>query len=683
MTHLDQLESESIYILREAFCRIERLGMLWSCGKDSNVLVWLAKKAFLGHVPFPVVTIDTGKKMPEIYEFRDRYTKEWQLDLVVGACPPVEEIDPTLPPAARSAARKTAGLKLLIAKHDFRGLISGTRGDEEGTRAKEPRRNFGDQPPEFWDQFNSDLPPGAHLRVHPLLHWTEADVWRYIRQENIPVVDLYFAKNGKRFRTLGDKDLTFTVDSDAATFDEIVAEIESTRVPERSGEDLCARADKRADMINWFAGPTLIEALDAIAASSLPADLPLRMVIQDVYKFDERRIIAGRIESGQLRTGDMLLFSPGSRRALVATIESWKAPSPRQATAGQSVGVTLAEDVFVERGQVASHEQNAPKLTNVFHANIFWLGHTRLTEGEGYRMRIGAREVPAIVERVEKVADVTSLASAKGEHVERNGVAEVVIRTRGVLPVDDFALNQKLGRFVLIDGYEIVGGGIIDARAYPDQRESFAPRSENIGRVEHRVSSEQRVAAFGHRGGILWMTGLSAAGKSTLAAELERALFLKGYQVFLLDGDNIRHGLSADLGFSPQDRAENIRRVGEVASLFAEAGMIVISAFISPYRADRDRIRTQHPEIFHEVYINAPLEVCERRDPKGLYRKARAGEVKEFTGISSPYEPPLAPELALETDRKSVEECVAILAAYVNRHFRAVTSSAPIRRRSS
>ena len=200
---------------------------------------------------------------------------------------------------------------------------------------------------------------------------------------------------------------------------------------------------------------------------------------------------------------------------------------------------------------------------------------------------------------------------------------------------------------------------------------TMQPKSSHLGTVEHRVGEDDRTRRNGHRGGILWFTGLSGAGKSTLAVELERALFLKGVQATLLDGDNVRKGLSADLGFSPEDRAENIRRIGEVAALFAEAGMIVITAFISPYRGDRDRIRASHPGYFHEVYINAPLEVCEARDVKGLYRKARAGEIKEFTGISAPYEPPLRPELEISTARSGVEECVARLASYVERTFRA------------
>jgi sulfate adenylyltransferase subunit 2 len=244
MNHLDRLESQSVYILREAFNRIDKLAMLWSLGKDSNVMVWLAKKAFLGHVPFPVMHIDTGRKFPEMYAFRDRYAKEWNLNLITGDCPPVEDVDQTLPPAARSAARKTLGLKIAIEAHGFNGIIAGIRRDEEAVRAKErvfsPRGSSGewdfrDQPPEFWDYFNTDLPPGTHLRVHPLLHWTEIDIWRYIEREDIPVVDLYFAKNGKRYRSLGDQDITSPVPSAASTIGEIIAELEATKTPERAG----------------------------------------------------------------------------------------------------------------------------------------------------------------------------------------------------------------------------------------------------------------------------------------------------------------------------------------------------------------------------------------------------------------------------------------------------------------
>ena len=244
MQHLDELEAQSVFILREAYNRIDPLFMLWSLGKDSNVMLWLARKAFLGHVPFPAVHVDTGKKFPEMYAFRDRFAKEWGLNLIVRDCPPVEEIDPSLPPAARSAARKTVGLRRVLDEFQFKGIIAGIRRDEQATRAKErvfsPRAeggawNFRDQPPEFWDHFKSDLPEGAHMRIHPLLSWTELDIWRYIAREQIPIVDLYYARNGKRYRSLGDQDITSPIESDAASLDEIIAELTHTKTSERAG----------------------------------------------------------------------------------------------------------------------------------------------------------------------------------------------------------------------------------------------------------------------------------------------------------------------------------------------------------------------------------------------------------------------------------------------------------------
>ena len=252
MDHLDALESQSVYILREAFNKLDPLGLLWSLGKDSNVMVWLCRKAFFGRVPFPALFCDTGKKFPEMYAFRDRYAREWGLDLRQEPCPPVEEMDPTLPPAARSSARKTYALKALVQRMNLKAVIAGIRRDEDATRAKEryfsPRGenaewDVREQPPELWDQFKTDFAPGTHIRVHPLLHWTELDVWRYIRREGIPVVDLYFAKGGRRYRSLGDQDITHPMASSAATLDEIIAELEATRAPERAGRAMDHEAE--------------------------------------------------------------------------------------------------------------------------------------------------------------------------------------------------------------------------------------------------------------------------------------------------------------------------------------------------------------------------------------------------------------------------------------------------------
>jgi sulfate adenylyltransferase subunit 2 len=243
---LDVLESQSVFILREAYNRIDRLAMLWSIGKDSNVMVWLAKKAFFGHVPFPVIHIDTSYKLPEMIAFRDRMAKEWGLDLIVGQNRAALDagMNHTLGRIACCSALKTEGLKATIAARGFTGVIAGIRRDEEGTRAKErvfsPRSesaswDFRDQPPEFWDQYKTEFPPGTSMRIHPLLHWTELDIWRYIERESIPVVDLYFARNGRRYRSLGCAPCTAPIASEATTVAEIIAELAGTTTAERAG----------------------------------------------------------------------------------------------------------------------------------------------------------------------------------------------------------------------------------------------------------------------------------------------------------------------------------------------------------------------------------------------------------------------------------------------------------------
>lgn len=241
---LDQLEAASVYILREAFKCTQPLCALWSVGKDSTAMLWLARKAFFGRVPFPVVQLDTEMELPEVYEFRDRIAREWTLDLQVAPCPPESEIETSLPPAARAAARKSEGLKQLLDRDGYRGVLVGIRRDEQATRAKErvfsPRSFAGDwdvrrQPSEFWGHYATSVPAGAHVRVHPLLHWTELDVWRYHRREKLPFVPLYLAKDGMRYRSLGEKNITAPIASNASTLDQVIAELEATRDPERAG----------------------------------------------------------------------------------------------------------------------------------------------------------------------------------------------------------------------------------------------------------------------------------------------------------------------------------------------------------------------------------------------------------------------------------------------------------------
>jgi len=246
-SHLDDLESGSLYVLREALSCLAPICMLWSMGKDSTALLWMARKAFFGKIPFPVVQLDTEMELPEVYEFRDQIAKEWNLDLRVELCPPESSTDPSLAPASRAAARKTEGLKNVLERDQFAGVIVGIRRDEQATRAKErvfsPRSTSGDwdtrrQPAEFWGHYATEIDPGMHVRIHPLLRWTEIDIWRYHQRENIPFVPLYLARDGERYRSLGEKNITRPIKSGAATLDEIIAELENTTAPERAGRTM-------------------------------------------------------------------------------------------------------------------------------------------------------------------------------------------------------------------------------------------------------------------------------------------------------------------------------------------------------------------------------------------------------------------------------------------------------------
>ena len=495
-------------------------------------------------------------------------------------------------------------------------------------------------------------------------------------------------RHGYLLRLLGIKSITVAinkmdlVDYGAERFGEVAKEIRAylasidveptyiVPVSGNAGENIVSASPK----MEWYQGPNLMEALDRFTATSPARDLPLRMALQDVYKFDARRIFAGRIETGQLRVGDTVLFSPANRKARVASLESWNTPVPKSvAEAGESVGFTVEDQIFAERGEVVSHVEQPPVETNVFRAHVFWLGREPLEVGKDNKLRLNTAELPVRVQAVEKVIDTHDLSPQKSDRVERNGVAEIVLRGTKIFAVDEFTNNPQTGRFVLVDGYDIAGGGIVSMRGYPDQRRIIEVRSTNISAVEYRVTPDGRAERNGHCGGVLWFTGLSGAGKSTLAVEVEQKLFRKGYHVYVLDGDNVRRGLNANLGFSPEDRAENIRRVGEVAALFAHAGFIVITAFISPYRSDRDRARGATRDFdnidFHEVYIEADLKTCETRDPKGLYKRARRGDIKEFTGISAPYEAPESPELLVSSGEADVDACTDRILEYIEQHF--------------
>jgi bifunctional enzyme CysN/CysC len=388
--------------------------------------------------------------------------------------------------------------------------------------------------------------------------------------------------------------------------------------------------------------------------------------IEEVRESNGGWILAGTVQSGVLRVGDTLLFLPSNRTARVRSFDVIGAElAPAEARPGDSVAIALEERLFLEPGEIASHEDSPPQLTTVFRAKLTWLSEQPPETGRSYRLNLATQDCMVTVQEVKKTGGTIGT-----EETETRGAeAEVVLRSRRILALDEYDSSPPTGSLVLLDESGLVARGTVSMEGYPDQRPALGVKSTNITEVEHRIPADSRAQRHGHRGGVLWFTGLSGAGKSTLAMEVEHRLFTHGYHVYVLDGDNVRRGLNANLGFSPDDRAENIRRVGEVAALFADAGFICITAFISPYQADRDRARASSGKAFHEIYIEADLETCERRDPKGLYKKARAGEIADFTGVSAPYEPPAAPELSVDTASGPVEDCVKQIVDYIEQAF--------------
>src|SRR6202166_5119787 len=374
--------------------------------------------------------------------------------------------------------------------------------------------------------------------------------------------------------------------------------------------------------IAWYRGPTVVEALDALEPARPLEALALRLPVQAIYKFDDRRIVAGRIESGGLAAGDEIVIMPAGKIARIRTVEGWPAtPVAGQQTAGRSVGITLDRELFIERGDVIAHAGNSPRDTRRIRARIFWLHDKPLTTDASILVRLGTKETRATVVAIEKAVDPGELSSVETKSIARNHVGEIDISLAHPLAADSYIDNPRTGRLVIEVNGRIAGGGLVlsvDAgqRALP----------VDIVPVESALRPDERSARYRHRGAVIWLTGLPGSGKSTLARALDRRLFSNGGSPVLLDGDTLRAGLNSDLGFSAPDRSENIRRLAEVAVHLARNGHIAIVAAVSPSREDRAAARRIAVDtVFREIYVATPAEVCESRDPKGHYAKARAG----------------------------------------------------------
>ena len=405
----------------------------------------------------------------------------------------------------------------------------------------------------------------------------------------------------------------------------------------------------------WYTGPTLLDHLETAEIAQPAARRPFRMPVQYVNRPNpDFRGYCGRIASGAVTRGDRVLISPAGTAAEVESIVVWQGTC-ESAGRGDSITLTLSPDVDVARGDVIAAAADPPEVADQFQARIVWMGDDPLAVGRPYRMKLHTREVGVTVTRIRHRVDVSDGGQLAAAHLELNDLGVVNLATDRPVPFAPFDQSRELGGFILIDRATnaTVGAGTVTYALM---------RAANLKWQDFDIDAEVRAGLKRQRARCLWLTGLSASGKSTVANLLERRLVAEGRHTYLLDGDNVRHGLNRDLGFTEADRVENIRRVAEVSRLMVDAGLIVIVSFISPFQSERDFARSLfEPGEFMEIFVDASVEECARRDPKGLYAKATRGEIRNFTGIDSPYERPGRPDLRLDTERLSPEECVEVL----------------------
>jgi bifunctional enzyme CysN/CysC len=457
------------------------------------------------------------------------------------------------------------------------------------------------------------------------------------------------------------------VDYDPAIFDRIVAEFKAFAEPigfktlaaipisARFGDNVATRSLKTL----WYSGPTLVNYLEDIDVEVDRSNLPFRMPVQWVNRPHlDFRGFCGTIASGTLQRGDEVVVGASGKTARVARIITADGDLER-AQAGDAVTLTLTNEIDISRGDVLAAPRARPLVTDQFAAHLIWMSETNLLPSRSYLMKIGTRTIPVTVSELNYRVDVNTLSKHAAKTLTFNEVGLCNLATTVEIVLDPYDENPVTGGFILIDRFtnETAAAGLV---AYGLRR------ATNTHLHDLTITKELRAQQKHQRPAVLWFTGLSGSGKSTIANLVETRLHARGVHTALLDGDNIRHGLNKDLGFSAEDRFENIRRVGEVAKLMTEAGLVVLCSFISPFAAERDMVRALLSDgEFVEIFVDAPLDVCIARDPKGLYKKALAGEIKNFTGIDQPYEPPQAPELVLGRDGETADQATLRVISYL------------------
>lgn len=405
---------------------------------------------------------------------------------------------------------------------------------------------------------------------------------------------------------------------------------------------------KSSKNLNWFKGPSLISLLETINVDSIDGEfiMPVQNVIRPNLDY---RAFCGRISSGLIKKGDKIRSLPSGKVAKIASINIGN-NTVEKAYTNQSASITLDTEIDISRGDVLCKDDSPIEVSNIFDVNLAWLSEDKTFKGRNYIAKIGTQKVSCQITDIKYKFDVNTLDSIPTKDLQLNDICNAIITFNKEVPFTKFNEDQSVGKLILIDPItnQTSGAAMIN---------HSMRRASNIHKHDLSITRELRESMNGNKSKLLWFTGISGSGKSTIANEIEKQLYSMGIRTYILDGDNVRHGLNNDLGFNDADRVENIRRVGEVAKLMVDAGIFVISSFISPFISDREMVRTMLGEKdFIEVFINTPIEIAEERDPKGLYKKARSGEIPNFTGISSPYEKPLSPDIEIDTTKLSPED---------------------------
>jgi bifunctional enzyme CysN/CysC len=416
---------------------------------------------------------------------------------------------------------------------------------------------------------------------------------------------------------------------------------------------------KTTKNLSWFNGPSLISLLESIKVDNF--DNSFIMPIQNVIRPNlDYRAFSGRVSSGSIEIGDKIRSLPSGKVAHIKSINIGD-KIVKKALSCQSISITLDSEIDISRGDVLCKNNSPIEVSNIFDVNLAWLSEIDTHKGRNYIAKIGTQKISCQITDIKYKFDINTLDHIPSKTLKLNDICNATLTFNKEVPFTNFHEDSSVGKLILIDpiSNQTVGAAMIN---------HSMRRASNIHKHDLAVTRKLREAMNGNRSRLLWFTGISGSGKSTIANELEKELFSKGIRTFILDGDNIRHGLNNDLGFNDSDRVENIRRVGEVAKLMIDAGLFVISSFISPFTSDREMVKQLiGDKDFVEVFIDTPISVAEKRDPKGLYKKARSGEIPNFTGVSSPYEKPQAPQITLDTTKLSAKESVLKILDYLNK----------------